>query len=88
MNFFYYYKEKWEGAKNKQMFDSKNNRVRELRLSHKMTQTDLANILNVKRNQVSRIETGERTLTLENMWVLADYFHVSIDYLVGRVDYK
>lgn len=53
-----------------------------------MTQTDLANILNVKRNQVSRIETGERALTLENMWVLADYFHVSIDYLVGRIDYK
>lgn len=75
-------------GKNKQMFDSKNNRVRELRLNHKMTQTDLANILNVKRNQVSRIETGERALTLENMWVLADYFHVSIDYLVGRIDYK
>lgn len=70
------------------MFDSKNNRVRELRLKNKMTQTDLANILNISRNQISNIETGQRGLGLESAWKLADIFHVSIDYLVGRVDYK
>lgn len=72
----------------KQMFDSKNNRVCELRLENKMTQKELANALNIQRSLLARIETGQRSLTLEKAWKIADYFHVSIDYLVGRIDYK
>lgn len=70
------------------MFDSKNNRVCELRLENKMTQQELSNALNIQRSLLARIETGQRGLTLEKAWKIADYFHVSIDYLVGRIDYK
>lgn len=70
------------------MFDSKNNRICELRLKNKMTQTELAKISKIERTNLARIEKGQRTLTLENAWKLADIFHVSIDYLVGRIDYK
>lgn len=70
------------------MFDSKNNRICELRLKSKMTQTDLARISKIERTNLARIEKGQRALTLENAWKLADIFEVSIDYLVGRIDYK
>lgn len=70
------------------MFDSKNNRICELRLKNKMTQTDLAKISKIERTNLARIEKGQRALTLENAWKLADIFEVSIDYLVGRIDYK
>lgn len=70
------------------MFDSKKNRICELRLKNKMTQTDLAKISKIERTNLARIEKGQRALTLENAWVLANIFEVSIDYLVGRIDYK
>ena len=53
-----------------------------------MTQTDLARISKIERTNLARIEKGQRALTLENAWKLADIFEVSIDYLVGRIDYK
>ena len=53
-----------------------------------MKQKELANALNIQRSLLARIETGQRGLTLEKAWKIADYFHVSIDYLVGRIDYK
>ena len=70
------------------MFDSKNNRICELRLKNKMTQTDLARISKIERTNLARIEKGQSALTLENAWKLADNFEVSIVYLVGRIDYK
>lgn len=70
------------------MYDTSNNKVSELRKKHGMTQPELAKVLNVNPVTVARIETGMRSLTLEKAWILADYFNVTLDYIVGRVDYN
>ena len=41
---------------------------------------------NISRISYYRYESGERTPTYEALLALADYFNVSIDYLVGRTD--
>ena len=61
-------------------------RIKELRLSKKLRQDDLAILLGVTKTQISDIERARRTTTLEKSYELADYFDVSLDYLVGRSD--
>lgn len=42
--------------------------------------------LNLNQNSISRYETGEREADYATLIALADYFHVSLDYLLGRTD--
>lgn len=42
--------------------------------------------LNMSQNTISRYETGERQPGITELILLADYFDVSIDYLVGRTE--
>ena len=42
--------------------------------------------LNMNQNSISRYETGEREADYETLIAIADYFNVSIDYLLGRTD--
>ena len=42
--------------------------------------------LNLNQNAISRYETGEREADYETLIQLADYFNVSLDYLLGRTD--
>ncbi len=59
-------------------------RLQELRMNRKLTQLELANILNVSRNTVSRYEIGNREPDYDTLNQLAELFEVSIDYLLGR----
>lgn len=61
-------------------------RLKELRKSRKLSQGDIANVLGVTRQAVSQYETGMRKPDYEMMEVLADYFNVDMDYLLGRTD--
>ncbi|MCL2077112.1 MAG: helix-turn-helix domain-containing protein [Oscillospiraceae bacterium] len=61
-------------------------RLKQLRIEKKARQFNLAELLNVTRTQISDIENGKTTTTIEKLWLLADYFDVTIDYLVGRSD--
>ena len=61
-------------------------RVEDLRIDHDLTQQDVANILHCKREVYRRYEKGIRELPLSYAIVLADYYGVSLDYLVGRSD--
>ena len=61
-------------------------RLKELRKSRKISQVKLAMDLNMNQNTISRYETGEREPGVTELILLADYFDVSIDYLVGRTD--
>ena len=61
-------------------------RLKELRKLRKLSQGDIANILGVTRQAVSQYETGVRKPDYEMMEVLADYFNVDMDYLLGRTD--
>ena len=65
-----------------------NERIRDLRTNNKLTQKQLADVLSVNVLSVQRFEYGTRKPSLENLIALADYFNVSIDYLVGRTDVK
>ena len=61
-------------------------RLRELRNSKGISQLKLAMALNTTQNTISRYETGEREPGIEELIRLADYFQVSVDYLLERTD--
>lgn len=61
-------------------------RLRELRKKRKITQLKLAMDLGLNQNAISRYETGEREADYKTLIALADYFGVSIDYLLERTD--
>lgn len=54
-----------------------------LRKSRKMSQKELAEQFNINQNTVSRWENGDRQIDLVTLKALADFFNVSIDYLLG-----
>ena len=58
--------------------------LRDLREDNDITQNQIASILNVKQNTYSQYENGKREVPIDVLWKLADYYNVSIDYLVGR----
>lgn len=59
-------------------------RIRDLREDHDKTQREIAEILNMQLTVYRRYETGERELPLWAAIKLADYYNVTLDYLVGR----
>ena len=59
-------------------------RVRDLREDHDKTQKESAQYLNMQVTVYQRYERGERELPLWAAIKLADYYKVSLDYLVGR----
>ncbi len=61
-------------------------RLRELRKKRNITQLKLAIDLNMSQNTISRYETGEREAGYAELIRIADYFNVSIDYLLERTD--
>jgi len=61
-------------------------RLRELRTKRRISQVKLALDLNMNQNSISRYETGEREADYDTLIALADYFGVSLDYLLGRTD--
>ena len=61
-------------------------RLKKLRESKKLSQLKMAMDLNMNQNTVSRYETGEREADYATLIKIADYFGVSIDYLLERTD--
>lgn len=59
-------------------------RLKELRKKRKISQVKLALDLNMNQNSISRYENLEREADYDTLIRLADYFDVSIDYLLGR----
>lgn len=59
-------------------------RLKELRQSRNISQLKLAMDLGINQNTVSRYETGVYQADYDMLIRLADYFDVSIDYLLGR----
>lgn len=61
-------------------------RVRDLREDNDKTQKEIATLLNMQLTVYQRYERGERELPLWAAIKLADYYDVTLDYLVGRRD--
>ena len=65
-----------------------NFRLKELRKERNLSQLKIAIDLNMNQNTVSRYENLEREADYETLIRFADYFNVSLDYLLGRSDDK
>ena len=61
-------------------------RLKEVRKSKGISQLKLALDLNTNQNTISRYETGEREPGIKELIKLADYFDISVDYLLCRTE--
>ncbi len=61
-------------------------RLKELRKQRNITQLKMAIDLNMNQNTISRYENGEREAGYSELIMIADYFNVSLDYLLERTD--
>ncbi len=61
-------------------------RLKSLRLENNLTLEQLGAIFGVTKQAASRWETGDRLPSIEIVYMLAEYFNVSLDYLTGRAD--
>ena len=59
-------------------------RLEDLRLDHDLTQQQVADYLGCQREVYRRYEKGTRELPLDFLIKLADYYHVSTDYLLDH----
>lgn len=62
-------------------------RIKELMRENNLTQVALAKGTGLRQNTVSAWLLGKKEPSIRSLWLLADYFNVDIDYLVGRKDY-
>jgi len=63
-------------------------RLKSLRLSKKLSQQDMADLLGITRQAYGRYESGQSEPDIENLRKLAKFFDVSIDYLLDGQEYK
>ena len=63
-------------------------RIRDMREDKDLTQKQVAEFLLCDQSLYSKYEREERPLPLEYADKLADFYHVSVDYLLGRTDIK
>jgi transcriptional regulator with XRE-family HTH domain len=63
-----------------------NYRLKELRELKKVTQITLSKLINVTVRHYCNYEYGKIDVPTAKMIILADYYDVSLDYLVGRTD--
>ncbi|MBS4960304.1 MAG: helix-turn-helix transcriptional regulator [Clostridiales bacterium] len=61
-------------------------RIRALREDHDMTQKQMAKILNISQRAYSHYETGERSIPVEILSEIADFYKTSVDYLINRTN--
>lgn len=60
------------------------NKLRFLRKQQKISQAEIAKVIDVTSQAYSRYELGQRELGYDMLCKLADYFNVSVDYLIGH----
>ena len=58
-------------------------KLKEIRTYHDLSQKYIGNILNIAQSTYVSYETNRRIIPLKHLIVLADYYEVSIDYLLG-----
>ena len=61
-------------------------RIRDLRKDEGISQADLAEKLGVTQRRISYWERGDVEPDMYSLWKISDYFEVSVDYLIGKID--
>lgn len=62
-------------------------RVRELRMEKEMTRKEFAEKLGVLQRNISYWELGQRECSFDMLIKISDVLDVSVDYLLGKIDY-
>ena len=62
------------------------NRLKELRVEKGLNQKEVAKILGIAQPTLSGWETGRTQIDYDNLIKAADFYNVTIDYLLGRTD--
>ena len=62
------------------------NKLRQLRKERKLTQVELQMRTGIEQSLLSKFENGERVPPTETLIALADFYHVSIDYILCRTE--
>ena len=63
-------------------------RIKDLRIGHDLYQKQIANLLKITRQQYGLYESGKRDIPIDLLIKLADFYNVSIDYMVERTKNK
>lgn len=63
-------------------------RIQDLRIDSDLSQKKIGEILHISQRSYSHYETGSRNIPVEMLIRLANYYDISVDYLVGRTDKK
>lgn len=63
-------------------------RLRDMREDSDLSQTQIAEMLGIHQTVYSRYERGARTIPLELLIKLAEFYDVSLDFLAGRTNIK
>ena len=63
-------------------------RIRDLREDADLTQTEISKFLNISQRAYSHYENGTRDIPTSILISIADFYNVSIDYLLGRSNHK
>lgn len=61
-------------------------RLKEIREDKQLSQSEVAKLLNVKQNTYSQYETGKRQISIAMLVQLAEFYDVSVDYLLELTD--
>lgn len=62
--------------------------LRNLREDHDLTQKQVGEVLHISQRSYAHYEAGTRDIPIEILIRLADFYEVSLDYIVGRTDNK
>ena len=65
-----------------------NERIRDIRDDHFLTQKKVADLLNVGQRTYSDYESGKTRIPIDNIMILAKYYNVSMDYITGASNIK
>lgn len=60
--------------------------MKHLRKSNNLSQTDVAEVLHCSQAAYGMYELGKRKISAEKLLILARYYHVSMDYMMGLTD--
>ena len=59
-----------------------------LRIDHNLTQQQIADMLHISQNTYSQYEIGKLNYPIDTLVALADFYGVSVDFLLGRTNIK
>lgn len=61
-------------------------RIKDLREDRDLSQAEIARVIKTTQQQYSKIETGKSDISGEKICLLAEYYNISADYILGLTD--